>query len=772
MLNENIINLSLSDDEVEKRISEGLVNKESDSKSKTIKRIIADNTLTLFNFLNLFLLLLLLLVGSYKNMLFVGVVVCNVIIGIVQEIRSKRAVDKLSIVVSTNIDVVRNGEIRNINMNEIVKDDVIILKSGLQIPCDCEIIDGFCFANESLLTGESDRIEKNIGDKLLSGSFISAGTVYAKVINVGENSYASKIQQEATYHKKINSEIMYTLNKIIRFCTIAIFPVGIALFINQYYFNHEAFNKTIITIVAALIGMIPEGLILLTSTVLAVSVIRLSRQNVLVQQLFCIETLARVDVLCLDKTGTITTGDLEVVDIDCFNNDKEYINKILKSLAESSIDNNSTINAINDYIDCGAIEAKDVIPFSSEKKWSGARLSDNKSYIIGAAECIYDNSEKELFDKISKIDDTLRVISLGVSESEFEDNETLPENIKPLALILIKDKVRDNADETIKFFNDQGVKLKIISGDNDKTVMRIAQSVGVPDAHNAVDVSKITSDEELDKAIEENVVFGRVTPQQKKKFVEALKKNGHTVAMTGDGVNDVLALKEADCSVAIASGSDAAKNISQLVLADDDFASMPKVVAEGRRSINNIQRSASLFIVKTIYSMIPALTFVIVNINYPFQPLQMSLISAFTIGIPSFVLALQPNHNRIQGKFIKNVIIRAWPASLMVVLNIFTLIFFSNNYSYEQFSSMAVILTSLVGVMMVIRLSIPLNALRCALIIFITVGLAFCINVFRGLLNIVPLNPFAFTLLIILAAVSVVVYNIVYTLSCKINRIK
>ena len=334
MLNENIINLSLSDDEVEKRISEGLVNKESDSKSKTIKRIIADNTLTLFNFLNLFLLLLLLLVGSYKNMLFVGVVVCNVIIGIVQEIRSKRAVDKLSIVVSTNIDVVRNGEIRNINMNEIVKDDVIILKSGLQIPCDCEIIDGFCFANESLLTGESDRIEKNIGDKLLSGSFISAGTVYAKVINVGENSYASKIQQEATYHKKINSEIMYTLNRIIRFCTIAIFPVGIALFINQYYFNHEAFNKTIITIVAALIGMIPEGLILLTSTVLAVSVIRLSRQNVLVQQLFCIETLARVDVLCLDKTGTLTTGRLrleETIPLDA--SEKELDQALLSFLS-------------------------------------------------------------------------------------------------------------------------------------------------------------------------------------------------------------------------------------------------------------------------------------------------------------------------------------------------------------------------------------------------------------------------------------------------------
>lgn len=771
MLNEKVINLSLSDDEVNKRISEGQINKDSGSKSKSIKRIIADNTLTLFNFLNLFLLLLLILVGSHKNMLFVGVVVCNVIIGIVQEIRSKKAVDRLSIVVASDIGVVRNGELRSINMNEIVKDDVIMLKPGLQIPADCEIIDGFCFVNESLLTGESDRIEKGEGDTLLSGSFISSGTVFAKVNKVGDENYAAKIQQQATYHKKINSEIMFTLNRIIRFCTIAIFPVGIALFINQYYFNHTAFDETIISIVAALIGMIPEGLILLTSTVLAVSVIRLSRKNVLVQQLFCIETLARVDVLCLDKTGTITTGNLEVVDIDYFDNDKKYVDSVLKSLAKSSTDNNATICAIDDYFDCEAMDAVAVIPFSSEKKWSGARLDDNKSYVIGAAECIYDNSNTELFDRISEIDDTLRVLTLGVSDNSFVDNETLPENIQPLALIKIKDKIRDNADETIRFFNEQGVQLKVISGDNDKTVKRIAQSVGIPDADKSIDVSKI-KDEDISKAVEENVVFGRVTPQQKKKFVEALKSNGHTVAMTGDGVNDVLALKEADCSVAIASGSDAAKNISQLVLADNNFASMPKVVAEGRRSINNIQRSASLFIVKTLYSIVLALAFVFVNINYPFQPLQMSMISAFTIGIPSFVLALQPNHNRIQGRFIKNVIIRAWPGSFIVVMDIFTLIFFCRQYSYAEFSTMAVILTSLVGVMMVIRLSIPINALRMALIVFITVGLAVCINYFRGLFDMVALNPFAFTLLITLSVISIIVYNIIYTLSCRFNRIK
>ncbi len=771
MVNEKITNLSLNDDEVRERSEKGLVNKDSGSKSKSIKRIILENTLTLFNFINLFLMLLLLFVGSFKNMLFVGVVVCNVIIGIVQEIRSKKAVDKLSIVVSSNIDVVRNGEIRNISMNEIVKDDIIILNAGMQIPCDCEIVDGLCFVNESLLTGESDRIEKQPGDKLLSGSFVSSGTVYAKAVNVGDDNYASKIQQEATYQKKINSEIMTTLNKIIKFCSITIFPVGIALFINQYFFNHIDYNDSVVTTVAAMIGMIPEGLILLTSTVLAVSVIRLSRKNVLVQQLFCIETLARVDVLCLDKTGTITTGELEVVDIDYLDNKKSETDIILKSIAKSSIDNNATINAINDYLKCKTINAEKVIPFSSEKKWSGAELSDGKSYVIGAAEFIY-NSNNELFSEISDIDDTLRVITLGVSVGKFKDNEALPNDIKPIALIKIKDKIRENADETIRFFNEQGVKLKVISGDNDKTVKRIAQSVGIPEAEKSVDVSTLSSDEELNIAIENNTVFGRVTPQQKKKFVEALKSNGHTVAMTGDGVNDVLALKEADCSVAIASGSDAAKNISQLVLADDNFGSMPKVVAEGRRSINNIQRSASLFIVKTLYFIVLALAFIFININYPFEPLQMSLISAFTIGVPSFVLALQPNRNRIQGKFIKNVIARAWPASFMVIMNIFTLVFFSHNYSYEQFSTMSVILTSLVGVMMVVRLSIPINVLRGALIVFISAGLLISIVFFSGLFNIVALNTYALILTIVLSAISVVLYNLLYTLSCKLINVK
>ncbi len=767
MISDRIASLSLNDKEVEERINKGLSNKMPDTKTKSIKKIVFENVVTLFNILNLFLMTLLLLVGSFKNMLFMGVVVCNTIIGIVQEIRSKKAVDRLSIVIASDIEAVRNGKLVSIPAEEIVVDDIIALGAGIQIPCDCEVAEGFCYANESLLTGESDQVEKNVGDKLFSGSYVSAGKVFAKVIHTGKDNYSSKIETEASYSKKINSEIMNTLNKVITFCSIAIFPMGIAMFINQYFFNHETIHDSVISIVAALIGMIPEGLILLTSTVLAVAVIRLSRKKVLVQQLFCIETLARVDVLCLDKTGTITTGELEVVDIESFDSEIET-DVILKSLAKCSLDKNETIKAINSYLKCSYLKEKDVIPFSSDKKWSGAVLSDGNSYVLGAAEIIIDKKYKEVFDTIEGIDDDYRVVTLAVSSLPFKDKQTLPENLKPIALVVIRDKIRENASKTIDYFKKQGVILKVISGDNNKTVERIADSVGVPDAHKSIDASTLKTDDEIDKAVENYAVFGRVTPQQKKSFVEKLKAHGHTVAMTGDGVNDILALKEADCSVAMASGSDAAKNTAQLVLADNDFAHMPEVVAEGRRSINNIQRSASLFIVKTIYSFILAFVFIFVNVNYPFQPLQISLTSAFTIGLPSFVLALQPNHNRIQGRFMKNVILRSYPGSIMVVANIIVLICFSGQLSFPEFSTLSVILTALIGVNMVIRLSIPINALRAALIVVVIAGLSVGILCFTELFNFVLPTGFALNLLIILAIISIVVYNVIYTLSTRL----
>ena len=770
MIDEKVLNLSLSNEEVSDRVEKGLINYNAEAKSKSIKKIIVDNTITLFNFLNLFLMALLILVGSYRDMLFMGVVAANVVIGIVQEIRSKHAVDKLSIVVSSNIKAVRSGEIVELASDEIVLDDIIILNSGMQIPCDCKIVSGFCYANESLLTGESDLIEKKAEDKLLSGSYVATGQVYAKVTSVGSDNYAAKIQQEAKIHKKINSEIMRTLNKIITFISFAIFPVGIALFVNQFFFNDVAIKDAVTSVVAALIGMIPEGLILLTSTVLAVAVIRLSRKKVLVQQLFCIETLARVDVLCLDKTGTITTGDLEVVDIIPLDFDKNEAEVILKSLACNSLDKNSTIKAIDSYINCDYYKALEVIPFLSEKKWSGAVLEDKKSYVLGAAEFIYNNSEKELFDKINSIDKNYRVVTLSQSDNEFPKNSDLPQNLKPIALVVIKDAIRDNAPQTIKYFIDQGVELKIISGDNKGTVERIAASAGVPNADNSVDATTLDTDEKLKTAAEKYTVFGRVTPRQKRKLVTALKENNHTVAMTGDGVNDVLALKESDCSIAISSGSDAAKNISQLVLVDNDFAHLPEVVAEGRRSINNIQRSASLFIVKTMYSIILAFAFIFINVNYPFKPIQLSFTNAFLIGIPSFVLALQPNRNRIKGNFLKNIITRAWPGSLMVVSNIFTLLFFIDRISYGEFSTLSVILTALVGIMMVIRLSVPINLLRGALIVFITTCITIGILFFGWFFKFAVLLEFSLILLLILSLITIILYNVLYSLSLKLIK--
>lgn len=770
MIDEKVLKLSLSNEDVAQRVEQGKVNFNADTKSKSIKRIVFDNTVTIFNGVNLFLLVLLILVGAYKHMLYMFVVAGNTIIGIVQEIRSKMAVDKLSIVVSGKIRVIRSGEIRSIKADDIVLDDIIVMNSGIQIPCDCEIVSGFCYANESLLTGESDLIEKREGDKLFSGSFVASGEVYAKVTSVGADNYAAKIQREAKINKKVNSEIMRTLNKIITYIAITIFPVGIALFVNQYFFNGAEIKNVVTTVVAALIGMIPQGLILLTSTVLAVAVIRLSLKKVLVQQLFCIETLARVDVLCLDKTGTITTGDLEVVEIIPLDFDKTEAEVILKSLARGSLDKNGTIKAIDDYINCDYMKALEVIPFVSEKKWSGAVLEDNMSYVLGAAEFVFNNSNKELFDKINSIDNTYRVVTLAKSDKSFNKGSSLPEGLVPIALVVIKDQIRDNASQTIKYFTEQGVQLKIISGDNNRTVERIAYSASVPDCENSVDATTLDTDEKIKEAAEKYTVFGRVTPQQKRKLIQALKDNDHTVAMTGDGVNDVLALKESDCSIAISSGSDAAKNVSHLVLVDNDFAHLPEVVAEGRRSINNIQRSASLFLVKTIYSVILALAFVFISYEYPFIPIQLVLPNAFLIGIPSFVLALQPNHNRIKGNFLKNIITRAWPGSLMVVANIFTLLFFTDKISYAEFSTLSVIMTSLVGFMLVVRISIPFNALRIALIAFIAVCLCVGYFFFGWLFEFTTIEGFSLMLLLILTPVTIVLYNVLYTLSLKLLK--
>lgn len=656
---EDKLNTGLTKEEVEERIKNKQVNYDTSVPTKSIKTIIKENVFTLFNLINILLGVAVLCVGSYKNLLFLIIIFCNTAISIIQEINSKKAVDKLSVLAEAKVNCLRDGIKQEIGINDIVLDDVLILEAGNQIVTDCVLLDGEVEVNESFITGESDAIYKKQGDTLLSGSFVISGKCMAEVIHIGDENYTSKISSGAKYVKKVNSEIMNSLNKIIKTVSIAIVPIGILLFLNQLGLEENCFKNAVVNTVAAIIGMIPEGLVLLTSTVLAVSVIRLSKRKVLVQELYCIETLARVDTLCLDKTGTITEGKMEVKEIIPISKEVNKLEEILAQIGKASEDNNQTIEAIRDkYKPNGEWKVKCKVSFSSQKKWSGIGFESKGSYVIGAPEFILKDKYKEYKDKIEKYSNEYRVILIAHADDNFKEKE-LPDKLEVLGLVLISDKIRKEANETLKYFKAQGVDIKIISGDNPVTVSKIAKKAGVENSENYIDMGTIKTKKELEEAVCKYTIFGRVTPVQKKELVKALKKYGHTVAMTGDGVNDVLALKEADCSIAMAEGSDATKNVSQLVLLDSSFSAMPKIVAEGRRTINNIERSATLFLVKTIYASILAVIFVLANMPYPFMPIQLTLISMVTIGIPSFVLALEPNKERIKGNFLRNVISRA-----------------------------------------------------------------------------------------------------------------
>ncbi len=762
----------LTFEEVQKRISEGKVNYNTSLKTKSVKRIFYDNIFTLFNIINVILFFALLFVESYKNMLFIGVVFANTAIGIFQEIRSKISVDKLTILSEKKVKALRNGKEIEILREEIVLDDIIILSRGNQIPADCTVCDGECKVNESLLTGESDLILKNQGDVLLSGSFVVAGKCYARVCKVGADCYASKINNEAKYIKNVNSQILKSFNFIIKLCTFIIFPVGVLFFIRQFGVQGGDLQGTVVSTVAALIGMIPKGMILLTSTVLAVSVIRLASKKVLVQEMYCIETLARVDVLCLDKTGTLTADEMQVTDIVNLGFDDKEINTALSSIVSASDEINATIFAVKEYTkEIKPLTCDKFVPFSSETKWSGGNFSNGKAYIIGAAEFVFSDREKykNVFDAIENVNQTVRILALAVCD-EAINNTGRPESLTPMALILIKDRLRDNVKETVNYFKEQGVTLKVISGDSVKTVKNIALDTGIDGAENAVDMTLINTEEEICEAAEKYNVFGRVTPAQKKQLVLALKAHGHSVAMTGDGVNDVLALKEADCSVAMASGSDAARNVSQLVLVNNDFASMPDVVAEGRRTINNLERSSSLYVVKTIYSIILSIFFIFFNMEYPFEPIQLTLIGAFSVAVPSFVLALQPNKNIIKGNFTLNIIARAMPAALCVIFNIILAAFISSHiYLPEQeFSTICVYLTALSGMLLVVRLSAPFNALRSTMLVVCSAALIFGCFQFGNLFSLSPLGFEALVILISLAAGTVIVFNLLYFVAQKI----
>ena len=753
----------LSTSEVEKRINDGKVNYDTTTPSKSIKQILIENTCTLFNFINLVLAVLVIIVGSYKNILFLGVVISNTLISTIQEIRAKKIVDKLSIISSSKAKVIRNGKRSDISINEVVLDDVMLYELGDQIIADSKVLSGICEVDESFITGESKTITKKEGDTLLSGSFIVSGSVTSRVIHVGIDNYTSVISRDAkTITKEINSQIMRSLNKIVKYVSITLIPIGILLLLRQFSIPGNTSSNAIVSVVAAIVGMIPEGLILLVSTVLAISVVKLSKYNVLVQDLYCIETLARVDTLCLDKTGTITEGKMEVTNVLNLNNHKiNELDEALLILSSNLNDKNPTFNAVHDKYkgDCN-IKAKELIPFSSIRKYSGVKL-DDKSYILGAPEIVMKEEYSKYEKKVEKLSEDNRVLAL-VKTPSFDISKPIPSKVDVLGLVLIKDKIRKEVINTLNFFKESDLEIKVISGDNVKTVSSVAKSVGI-DIKGTCDARRITEDMDINEIVENNNIFGRVKPEQKRMFVKALKENNHIVAMTGDGVNDVLALKESDCGIAISSGSDAARNVAELVLLDSNFNSMPEIVKEGRKTINNVQRSATLFLSKTIYASLLAILFLFINYAYPFEPIQMSLISSLTIGMPAFILALEPNHDRVSGKFLTNVISKAIPSGLTTVLNILILVFLAGilKVSNGEVSTVAVIITWYTAVLLIYRISKPLNLLRRSLLIVIIILflLAFIIPMLRGLYSLEILKPNALLILTFLMYISTRIFN-------------
>lgn len=701
------IDKGLTTEEVESRIKKGLYNYDTTTNTKTYKEIILSNVFTLFNIINIILAIAIICVGSWKNLLFMGIIIANTVISIFQEIRSKKTLDKLQILAETKALVRRNGEEMSISINDIVVDDIIIFNNGNQVVVDSVVLEGEIEVDESFITGESNTHMKDPGDNILSGSFIVSGKAICQVKHVGKDNYTAKIGSDTKYIKPISSEIMQSLNKIIETISFLIVPVGILLFSRQLFLENNTLSQAVVNTVAALIGMIPEGLVLLTSTVLAVSVIRLAQRKVLVQDLYCIETLARVDTLCIDKTGTITTGEMEVV--DTIEKTSKNVDDIIGTIVHALDDNNPTAIALkNKFHSNKNIKVDKKIPFSSRRKCSGIE-SGETTYLIGAPEFVLDDTKKYK-KELEEYSNEYRVLALI---SKTNKKETL------LAFILIQDKIRKEVHDTLKYFEKNNVALKVISGDNPTTVLNIAKRAGLKKDAKAIDAHTLKTDSELEQAILEYDVFGRVSPEQKKDFVIALQNNGHTVAMTGDGVNDVLALKEANCSIAMASGSDAAKNVSQLVLLDCDFMAMPSVIKEGRRTINNIERSASLFLVKTVYATLLSLIFIFLQRAYPFIPIQLTLTSVVTIGIPSFILALEPNEELVKPGFMKNILKRAIPPALTIVLNILIIVTIANfkTMSASEISTLSVMMTSYTSFVLLYKISKPFNTIRKILFI-------------------------------------------------------
>lgn len=723
----------LTAQQVQEHRMHGWTNQPVDPPSKTTKEIIRENVFTYFNLIFLVLAVLLCLVGSFRDLTFLPVIVLNTLIGIIQETRAKKVLDNLTMLNAPHAMVIRDGKKSQINAEDLVVDDIVIFEAGNQVCADAEVCAGEVQVNESLLTGESDEVTKRKGDQLMSGSFIVSGQCHARLDKVGADSYISRLTLEAKAMQNTEqSEMIRSLDKLVKWVGVAIIPIGIILFIQAFVFQGEGFQSSVTSMIAAVIGMIPEGLYLLASVALAVSSIRLAQKKVLLHDMKCIETLARVNVLCVDKTGTITENTMEVQDVIPT---KEYEEGKLRPLSEllgdftaAQSSDNITMEAMKRYFKIASgKKAVAKTGFSSASKYSSVTFEE-ASYVLGAPEFVlkeqYENYEEAISAHASK---GARVLVFGTAKEE-PDGKPLKEAVTPLAYVLLANPIRQEAKETFTYFAEQGVEVKVISGDNPLTVSEVAKEAGIAGAERYVDASTLHTEEEMRAAVLNNAVFGRVTPNQKRKFVQILKEEGKTVAMTGDGVNDVLALKDADCSIAMASGSDAAAQASQLVLLESDFSCMPEVVLEGRRVVNNIQRSASLFLVKNIFSFLLSLVSFVFMFTYPLEPSQISLISMFTIGVPAFFLALEPNKNIIKGHFLTNVFLKALPAALTDVLAVGALVIFGRTFgvSSADISTAATMLLSIVGFMILYTISAPMNVLRGVILGGCIVGLLSC----------------------------------------------
>lgn len=723
----------LTAQQVQEHRMHGWTNQPVDPPSKTTKEIIQENVFTYFNLIFLVLAVLLCLVGSFRDLTFLPVIVLNTLIGIIQETRAKKVLDNLTMLNAPHAMVIRDGKKSQINAEDLVIDDIVIFEAGNQVCADAEVCAGEVQVNESLLTGESDEITKRKGDQLMSGSFIVSGQCHARLDKVGADSYISRLTLEAKAMQNTEqSEMIRSLDKLVKWVGVAIIPIGIILFIQAFVFQGEGFRSSVTSMIAAVIGMIPEGLYLLASVALAVSSIRLAQKKVLLHDMKCIETLARVNVLCVDKTGTITENTMEVQDVIPT---KEYeegkmcpLSELLGDFTAAQSSDNITMEAMKRYFKIASgKKAVAKTGFSSASKYSSVTFEE-ASYVLGAPEFVlkeqYENYEEAISAHASK---GARVLVFGTAKEE-PDGKPLKEAVTPLAYVLLANPIRQEAKETFTYFAEQGVEVKVISGDNPLTVLEVAKEAGIAGAERYVDASTLHTEEEMRAAVLNNAVFGRVTPNQKRKFVQILKEEGKTVAMTGDGVNDVLALKDADCSIAMASGSDAAAQASQLVLLESDFSCMPEVVLEGRRVVNNIQRSASLFLVKNIFSFLLSLVSFVFMFTYPLEPSQISLISMFTIGVPAFFLALEPNKNIIKGHFLTNVFLKALPAALTDVLAVGALVIFGRTFgvSSADISTAATMLLSIVGFMILYTISAPMNVLRGVILGGCIVGLLFC----------------------------------------------